>query len=327
MSEALAESTTAYGESTDRELSQGPAPEDTLGAGIFAEVANSNEDDPADEEQPTTREDALADPADTKPTESINNESPEQQGLRQADYTRKTEQLAREREEFRSQQAEVEQMRTQLIQQQAQQAEILQRLTGQVEQQTAQPTTMDALRQQVDNAQTYEERQHAENTLRGYQHLQEQTQQVVQAALTKQREEILAAVKEQYGAPLQQFTESQNSQRVEFYRAQIDEVRAAYPGVVDQPDMVEFLHHNLGRLKNDDGSVMTLTQMVGMRTGLPAQQRQQARAEQRAQRFTAKGRVTPQGAQGANVNDGGGQLTRAEALAIIESNPYPGTAN
>lgn len=323
MSEAFAESAAAS-ESTEQELPSGPAPEDTLGAGIFEESANLN-DEPSDAEEQPQAEDALAAPVEEQSTGTIDNESPEQQGLRQADYTKKTEQLAREREEFAAQRAEVEQMRAQLIQQQTQQAELLQRMTGQVEQQTAPPTTEQALQQQVANAQTYEERQHAENTLRGYQHLQEQNQNQITAALAQQREEILAAVQEQYGAPLQDFTARQNEERVSHFRAQAEEARAAYGDTVDQPEVVNFIRNNLGE-KGADGQPLTIAQLVGMKTGKPAAERQEARAATRQQRFVAKGNVSPQSAQGANVTDKGGPLTRAEALAIIESNPFPGTA-
>lgn len=323
MSEAFAESATSN-ESTEQELPSGPAPEDTLGAGIFEESANLNDETGGVEEQPRAS-DALAAPVEEEPAGTIDNESPEQQGLRQADYTKKTEQLAREREEFQSRRAEVEHMRAQLIQQQQQQAELLQRMTGQVEQQNAPLSTEEALQLQVQNAQTYEERHHAENTLRGYQHLQEQNQNQITAALAQQREEILAAVQEQYGTTLQQFTKRQNQERINHYRTQAEEARAAYGEDVDRSDVINFVRNNLGE-KGADGEVLTIAQLVGMKTGKPAAERQAARAEQRAQRFVAKGNVTPRGAQGANVTDKGGPLTRAEALAIIESNPFPGTA-
>jgi hypothetical protein len=323
MSEAFAESSAAV-ESTEQELPSGPAPEDTLGAGIFEESANLNAEPGAAEEQPQAT-DTLAAPVEDRPTGTIDNESLEQQGLRQADYTKKTEQLAREREDFASQRAEVEQMRSQLIQQQTQQSELLQRMTGQVEQQNATPTTEDALQQQVNNAQTYEERQHAENTLRGYQHLQEQNQNQITAALAQQREEILSAVQEQYGRPMQDFTNRQNEERVAHFRGQAEEARAAYGEDVDRPEVVNFIRNNLGE-KGADGQPLTIAQLVGMKTGKPAAERQEARAATRQQRFVAKGNVTPQGAQGANVTDRGGPLSRAEALAIIESTPFPGTA-
>lgn len=324
MSEAFAESP-AVAEASEQELSSGPAPEETLGAGIFEESANLNTSPQAAEEQPQAS-DALAAPVEDQPAGPIDNESPDQQGLRQADYTKKTEQLAREREEFTSQRAEVEQMRTQLIQQQTQQAELLQRMTGQVEQQNAPPTTEQALEQQVHNAQTVEERQHAENTLRGYQHLQEQNQTQITAALATQKEEILASVREQFGQPLEDFTNRQNQERISHYRGQAEDARAAYGDAVDQPEVVNFIRNNLGE-KGADGKPLSITELVGMKTGQPAAERQAARAETRQQRYVAKGNVTPPGSQGANVVDKGGPLTRAEALAIIESTPMPGTAN
>ena len=91
MPDALAESAATDTGSVEQELNSGPAPEDTLGAGIFEE-ANQHDDAQGETEQPGSAEGALAAPVEEQPAGTIDTESPEQQGLRQADYTRKTEQ-------------------------------------------------------------------------------------------------------------------------------------------------------------------------------------------------------------------------------------------
>lgn len=225
-------------------------------------------------------------------------------GLRQADYTRKTQELAEQRRSF-----EQERERFQGLQQQwMSQLQQLQQppspgrtLSTQLEQAMADPNLSQADRMGL-NVLSYLN-----------QTLESQSQTISQL---RERLEKFEPTFQQTHQQVTALTQEQNEARVRQIQQQLDESYTLFGEEATQ-GAAEFVKRNLGMRSPTSGEPYTIAELVGLATGKSRDETNLAQQTQRASRTNLKRVAANQGASHSLTESAAGPISRAEALRQI----------
>lgn len=287
----------------EEQPTESPASGPQMGDGFQEPDISLGDSEPAPTEQP--------DEGATTPAEGNETTTPapdEGDGLRQADYTRKTQDLAERQRALEAREQTFQQERLAFQQQQT--------AATQAPQGPAANPTLENLRA----AMAHPEATPDDRTGYAWAIEQIETSQRQQAAIDE-----LTAWKEQaqaYFTQTDQTVQQMNQTQVTAHERQKDTewaeaVKAFGKETVEAA--VPFLDRNWGSQVDAEGNTLTVAQLVSMATGQPFQAVQAAQAENRQVRQQAKQAASTNGATHHLPQAGDGTISEAQAKAEIEA--------
>jgi len=295
---------------TSTEQAEAPPPEPgaELGAGMLGEDTEPDASDAASEQPGGSAQDAA-------PNGAINDNIPasdenQADGLRQADYTRKTQEVAddrrqldNERAEFRQQQAQFQETQRQVLLQQ-QQGPPPPGLPQQLQQVMSDPSLSAEDRAGLNVILTMSENQEA------------------QAGVIADLRARLEQWEPQMQTTNQVVTQMSQEQQAGNLKRMEDQVQEAYTlfGQEATQAAADFIKKNISTPNRKTGQPYTVAELVGLESGRSVDDAQAARQGNRAVRQRSKLGVTSNGTAHPATTPAGGTLSKEEALREIESN-------
>ncbi len=294
---------------TTTEQAEAPPPEPgaELGAGMLGEDTEPDASGAANEQPGGSAQDAA-------PNGAINDNTPapddQGDGLRQADYTRKTQEVAdsrrqldAEREGFRQQQQQFQETQQQLLLQQ---------------QQGPPPPGIPQQLQQVmsDPSLSAEDRAGLNVILTMSQNQEAQAGVIADLRARLEQWEPQLQTTNQVVTQLSQEQQAGNLKRME------DQVQEAYTlfGQEATQAAADFIKKNISTPNRKTGQPYTVAELVGLESGRSVEDAQAARQGNKAVRQRSKQGVNSNGTAHPATTPAGGTLSKEEALREIESN-------
>ena len=294
---------------TTTEQAEAPPPEPgaELGAGMLGEDTEPDASGAANEQPGGSAQDAA-------PNGAINDNTPapddQGDGLRQADYTRKTQEVAdsrrqldAEREGFRQQQQQFQETQQQLLLQQ---------------QQGPPPPGIPQQLQQVmsDPSLSAEDRAGLNVILTMSQNQEAQAGVIADLRARLEQWEPQLQTTNQVVTQLSQEQQAGNLKRME------DQVQEAYTlfGQEATQAAADFIKKNISTPNRKTGQPYTVAEVVGLESGRSVEDAQAARQGNKAVRQRSKQGVNSNGTAHPATTPAGGTLSKEEALREIESN-------
>ena len=294
---------------TTTEQAEAPPPEPgaELGAGMLGEDTEPDASGAANEQPGGSAQDAA-------PNGAINDNTPapddQGDGLRQADYTRKTQEVAdsrrqldAEREGFRQQQQQFQETQQQLLLQQ---------------QQGPPPPGIPQQLQQVmsDPSLSAEDRAGLNVILTMSQNQEAQAGVIADLRARLEQWEPQLQTTNQVVTQLSQEQQAGNLKRME------DQVQEAYTlfGQEATQAAADFIKKNISTPNRKTGQPYTVAELVGLESGRSVDDAQAARQGNKAVRQRSKLGVNSNGTAHPATTPAGGTLSKEEALREIESN-------
>ena len=294
---------------TTTEQAEAPPPEPgaELGAGMLGEDTEPDASGAANEQPGGSAQDAA-------PNGAINDNTPapddQGDGLRQADYTRKTQEVAdsrrqldAEREGFRQQQQQFQETQQQLLLQQ---------------QQGPPPPGIPQQLQQVmsDPSLSAEDRAGLNVILTMSQNQEAQAGVIADLRARLEQWEPQLQTTNQVVTQLSQEQQAGNLKRME------DQVQEAYTlfGQEATQAAADFIKKNISTPNRKTGQPYTVAELVGLEAGRSVEDAQAARQGNKAVRQRSKQGVNSNGTAHPATTPAGGTLSKEEALREIESN-------
>ena len=278
-----------------------------LGAGMLGEDTEPDASGAANEQPGGSAQDAA-------PNGAINDNTPapddQGDGLRQADYTRKTQEVAdsrrqldAEREGFRQQQQQFQETQQQLLLQQ---------------QQGPPPPGIPQQLQQVmsDPSLSAEDRAGLNVILTMSQNQEAQAGVIADLRARLEQWEPQLQTTNQVVTQLSQEQQAGNLKRME------DQVQEAYTlfGQEATQAAADFIKKNISTPNRKTGQPYTVAELVGLESGRSVEDAQAARQGNKAVRQRSKQGVNSNGTAHPATTPAGGTLSKEEALREIESN-------
>lgn len=281
---------------TDGQPSESPAEGTSFGM-ITDEVPQETSQAEPEAPEGHTEDDAKSSETNVSPDEQ------ERGYMRQQDYSRKTADLAREREAL---QAERENYRK----------EVEERFQRQFEE----------LRSQIPQNQPEGSLTHLLNdpSLSPQDRAGVQTLMQIQQALAQQIQDFqqfrqqMEPQFQEYSQQVQGLTQAQQEAKAKELRAQGQEAVEMF-GEDAVRESVEFIRRNHGAVNPKTGKPYTIAEIVGMATGRTAEQAQEARQGNQSRRRSVQKTASSNGSTPASVGTKGA-FTQADAIAEIAAN-------
>ena len=300
MSEAFPEESTT---TTEQAEAPPPDPGAELGAGMLG-VDNEPDASGPVNEQPEGNVQAASNGA------TNDNQPSDADGLRQADYTRKTQQVADDRRQ-------VDTERTELRRQQEQFQETQRQVLLQQQQGPPPPTTSQQLQQVMTDPSLSSEDRAGLNVILTMSQQQEQQANVISDLRSRLEQwEPQLQTTNQVVSQLNQEQQASSLKRME------DQVQEAYDlfGQETTQQAAEFIKKNISTANRKTGQPYTVAELVGLESGRSIEHAQEARQGNRAVRQRSKQGVNSNGSAHPVTTPAGGTLSKEEALREIESN-------
>ena len=307
MSEAFPSDSTT---TTTEQAEAPPAdPGAELGAGMLGEDTEPDASDPASEQPGGSAQEAASDGATTNNAPASEDDQAAG-GLRQADYTRKTQEIAdyrrqldAERADFRQQQQQFQETQRQMLLQQ---------------QQGPPPPGVPQQLQQVmsDPSLSAEDRAGLNVILTMSQQQEEQAGVIANLRARLEHWEPQLKTTNQVVTQMSQEQQANNVKRME---EQVQEAYALF-GQEATNGAADFIKKNISTLNRKTGQPYTVAELVGLESGRSVEDQQAARQGNKAVRQRSKQGVNSNGSAHPATTPAGGSLSRDEALREIESN-------
>ena len=300
MSEAFPEESTT---TTEQAEATPPDPGAELGAGMLGVDNESGASETVNEEP-----DGNAQAASNGATND--NQPSDADGLRQADYTRKTQQVADERRQVDTERAELRRQQEQF--QETQRQVLLQQQQG-----PPPPTTSQQLQQVMTDPSLSSEDRAGLNVILTMSQQQEQQANVISDLRSRLEQwEPQLQTTNQVVSQLNQEQQASSLKRME------DQVQEAYDlfGQETTQQAAEFIKKNISTPNRKTGQPYTVAELVGLESGRSIEHAQEARQGNRAVRQRSKQGVNSNGSAHPVTTPAGGPISKAEALREIESN-------
>ena len=300
MSEAFPEESTT---TTEQAEATPPDPGAELGAGMLGVDNESGASETVNEEP-----DGNAQAASNGATND--NQPSDADGLRQADYTRKTQQVADDRRQVDTERAELRRQQEQF--QETQRQVLLQRQQG-----PPPPTTSQQLQQVMTDPSLSSEDRAGLNVILTMSQQQEQQANVISDLRSRLEQwEPQLQTTNQVVSQLNQEQQASSLKRME------DQVQEAYDlfGQETTQQAAEFIKKNISTPNRKTGQPYTVAELVGLESGRSIEHAQEARQGNRAVRQRSKQGVNSNGSAHPVTTPAGGPISKAEALREIESN-------
>ena len=294
---------------TTTEQAEAPPPEPgaELGAGMLGEDTEPDASGAANEQPGGSAQDAA-------PNGAINDNTPapddQGDGLRQADYTRKTQEVAdsrrqldAEREGFRQQQQQFQETQQQLLLQQ-QQGPPPPGIPQQLQQVMSDPSLSAEDRAGLNVILTMSQNQEA------------------QAGVIADLRARLEQWEPQLQTTNQVVTQLSHEQQAGNLKRMEDQVQEAYTlfGQEATQAAADFIKKNISTPNRKTGQPYTVAELVGLESGRSVEDAQAARQGNKAVRQRSKQGVNSNGTAHPATTPAGGTLSKEEALREIESN-------
>lgn len=304
MSEAFPTDSTT---TTEQAEASPPEPGAELGAGMLGEDTEPDASGAANEQPGGSAQDAASNGAINDNTPAPDDQG---DGLRQADYTRKTQEVAdsrrqldAERDSFRQQQQQFQETQQQLLLQQ---------------QQGPPPPGIPQQLQQVmsDPSLSAEDRAGLNVILTMSQNQEEQAGVIADLRARLEQWEPQLQTTNQVVTQLSHEQQAGNLKRME------DQVQEAYTlfGQEATQAAADFIKKNISTPNRKTGQPYTVAELVGLESGRSVDDAQAARDGNRAVRQRSKQGVNSNGTAHPATTPAGGTLSKEEALREIESN-------
>ena len=304
MSEAFPTDSTTTTEQAEAPPSE---PGAELGAGMLGEDTEPDASGAANEQPGGSAQDAASNGAINDNTPAPDDQG---DGLRQADYTRKTQEVAdsrrqldAERDSFRQQQQQFQETQQQLLLQQ---------------QQGPPPPGIPQQLQQVmsDPSLSSEDRAGLNVILTMSQNQEAQAGVIADLRARLEQWEPQLQTTNQVVTQLSQEQQAGNLKRME------DQVQEAYTlfGQEATQAAADFIKKNFATPNRNTGQPYTVAELVGLESGRSVEDAQAARQGNKAVRQRAKQGGTSNGTAHPATTPAGGTLSKEEALREIESN-------
>ena len=300
MSEAFPEESTT---TTEQAEATPPDPGAELGAGMLGVDNESGASETVNEEP-----DGNAQAASNGATND--NQPSDADGLRQADYTRKTQQVADDRRQVDTERAELRRQQEQF--QETQRQVLLQQQQG-----PPPPTTSQQLQQVMTDPSLSSEDRAGLNVILTMSQQQEQQANVIADLRSRLEQwEPQLQTTNQVVSQLNQEQQASSLKRME------DQVQEAYDlfGQETTQQAAEFIKKNISTPNRKTGQPYTVAELVGLESGRSIEHAQEARQGNRAVRQRSKQGVNSNGSAHPVTTPAGGPISKAEALREIESN-------
>jgi len=300
MSEAFPEESTT---TTEQAEATPPDPGAELGAGMLGVDNESGASETVNEEP-----DGNAQAASNGATND--NQPSDADGLRQADYTRKTQQVADDRRQVDTERAELRRQQEQF--QETQRQVLLQQQQG-----PPPPTTSQQLQQVMTDPSLSSEDRAGLNVILTMSQQQEQQANVISDLRSRLEQwEPQLQTTNQVVSQLNQEQQASSLKRME------DQVQEAYDlfGQETTQQAAEFIKKNISTPNRKTGQPYTVAELVGLESGRSIEHAQEARQGNRAVRQRSKQGVNSNGSAHPVTTPAGGPISKAEALREIESN-------
>ena len=306
MSEAFPTDSTT----TTEQAEASPAdPGAELGAGMLGEDTAPDASDAANEQPGGSANNAASDDAITNNAPATDDEQAAGQ-LRQADYTRKTQEVADLRRQLDAERAE--------FRQQQQQFQDTQRQVLLQQQQGPPPPGIPQQLQQVmsDPSLTAEDRAGLNVILTMSQQQEEQAGIIADLRSRLEKWEPQLQTTNQVVTQLSSEQQANNLKRME------DQVQEAYDlfGQETTQAAADFIKKNISTPNRKTGQPYTVAELVGLESGRSMEDAQAAREGNRAVRQRSKQGVNANGTAHPATTPAGGPISREDALREIESN-------
>ena len=306
MSEAFPTDSTT----TTTEQAEAPPPEPgaELGAGMLGEDTELDASGAASEQPGGSAQEAASDGATTNNAPA--SEEDQAAGLRQADYTRKTQEIAdhrrqldNERADFRQQQQQFQETQRQMLLQQ---------------QQGPPPPGIPQQLQQVmsDPSLSSEDRAGLNVILTMSQQQEEQAGVIADLRARLEQWEPQMQTTNQVVTQLSQEQQANNVKRME---GQVQESYDLFGQETTQA-AAEFIKKNISTPNRKTGQPYTVAELVALESGRSVDDAQAARQGNKAVRQRSKQGANNNGAAHPATTPAGGSLSKEEALREIESN-------
>ena len=300
MSEAFPEESTT---TTEQAEAPPPDPGAELGAGMLG-VDNEPDASGPVNEQPEGNVQAASNGA------TNDNQPSDADGLRQADYTRKTQQVADDRRQ-------VDTERTELRRQQEQFQKTQRQVLLQQQQGPPPPTTSQQLQQVMTDPSLSSEDRAGLNVILTMSQQQEQQANVISDLRSRLEQwEPQLQTTNQVVSQLNQEQQASSLKRME------DQVQEAYDlfGQETTQQAAEFIKKNISTANRKTGQPYTVAELVGLESGRSIEHAQEARQGNRAVRQRSKQGVNSNGSAHPVTTPAGGPISKADALREIEAN-------
>jgi len=300
MSEAFPEESTT---TTEQAEATPPDPGAELGAGMLGVDNESGASETVNEEP-----DGNAQAASNGATND--NQPSDADGLRQADYTRKTQQVADDRRQVDTERAELRRQQEQF--QETQRQVLLQQQQG-----PPPPTTSQQLQQVMTDPSLSSEDRAGLNVILTMSQQQEQQANVISDLRSRLEQwEPQLQTTNQVVSQLNQEQQASSLKRME------DQVQEAYDlfGQETTQQAAEFIKKNISTPNRKTGQPYTVAELVGLESGRSIEHAQEARQGNRAVRQRSKQGVNSNGSAHPVTTPAGGPISKADALREIESN-------
>ena len=300
MSEAFPEESTT---TTEHAEATPPDPGAELGAGMLGVDNESGASETVNEEP-----DGNAQAASNGATND--NQPSDAGGLRQADYTRKTQQVADDRRQVDTERAELRRQQEQF--QETQRQVLLQQQQG-----PPPPGIPQQLQQVMSDPSLSAEDRAGLNVILTMSQQQEQQANVIANLRSRLEQwEPQLQTTNQVVSQLNQEQQASSLKRME------DQVQEAYDlfGQETTQQAAEFIKKNISTPNRKTGQPYTVAELVGLESGRSIEHAQEARQGNRAVRQRSKQGVNSNGSAHPVTTPAGGPISKAEALREIESN-------
>ena len=280
-----------------------------LGAGMLGEDTEPDASDAASEQPGGSANNAASDDAITNNAPATDDEQAAGQ-LRQADYTRKTQEVADLRRQLDAERAE--------FRQQQQQFQDTQRQVLLQQQQGPPPPGIPQQLQQVmsDPSLTAEDRAGLNVILTMSQNQEEQAGIIADLRSRLEKWEPQLQTTNQVVSQLSSEQQANNLKRME------DQVQEAYDlfGQETTQAAADFIKKNISTPNRKTGQPYTVAELVGLESGRSMEDAQAAREGNRAVRQRSKQGVNANGTAHPATTPAGGPISREDALREIEAN-------